>query len=80
MKIVVYVKPKKKNQLVQFIGKNMYDIDEYDVDLTNLPIDGKCNDELIDVLSKNFKICKSDVKIVSGFKSRCKVIDLNIKL
>ncbi|UCH81767.1 MAG: YggU family protein [Nitrospiraceae bacterium] len=44
------------------------------VKLTSPPVDGKANKELIDLLSKEFKIRKKDIEIISGQNSRYKII------
>ncbi len=76
MKIVVYIKPHQKVQSLEYVGDNLYGLKEYNVNLLNLPIDGKCNIELIEVLSDYFDIAKSLIKIVSGYKSRCKIVEI----
>ena len=38
--------------------------------------DGEANDALIKLLSKHFKIAKTNIKIVRGHKSRTKIIEL----
>lgn len=76
MKIFINVKPGKLKPGVKYLGKNVYSVDEYEVELTTLPIEGQCNEELIVVLSNYFKIAKNKIKIVSGLKSRKKVIQL----
>ena len=40
------------------------------------PIEGKANKELIITLADYFKIKKNKIKIVKGFKSRDKVIEI----
>lgn len=59
-----------RNQMIQ-IGKN-----EYKVKLTAAPIDGKANKELIDLLSKTWKVPRSRLKITKGLKSRSKVVEV----
>jgi uncharacterized protein (TIGR00251 family) len=44
------------------------------VKLTSPPVDGRANKELIDLLSKEFKIRKKDIEIISGQNSRYKII------
>ncbi len=78
MIIIVYVKPKRNASLITYIGDNLYGYKEYDADLVSLPIDGKCNAELIGVLKDYFKVPKSQIKIVNGIKSRCKTIEINM--
>jgi uncharacterized protein (TIGR00251 family) len=53
-------------------------VGEYDGDLkiklSSPPVDGKANKELIKILSKSFKIAKSDIEIISGETSKSKRI------
>ncbi len=44
------------------------------VKLTSPPVEGKANKELIDLLSKELKIRKKDIEIISGQSSKNKVV------
>jgi len=46
------------------------------VGLTSKPEKGKANLELIKKLAKHFKVSSSQVKIVSGLKSRRKIVEI----
>ena len=46
------------------------------IKLNSPATEGKANKELIEFLSKKFKIPKSKIELVKGFKSRTKVIEL----
>lgn len=46
------------------------------VKLTSPPVEGKANNELINVLAKEFGIRKKDVEIVSGESSKNKIVKL----
>lgn len=46
------------------------------VGLTSKPEKGKANIELIKKLAKHFKVSTSHVRIISGFKSRRKVVEI----
>jgi len=46
------------------------------VRLTSPPVEGKANKELIEVLAKEFRIRKKDVEILSGEKSKNKIVKL----
>ena len=48
------------------------------VGLSSLPEKGKANRELIRKLAKRFDTSPSNVKIVSGFKSRRKVVEIKL--
>jgi len=46
------------------------------VKLTAPPVDGEANKKLIELLSKEFGVAKSKVKIVKGEASRRKVVEI----
>jgi hypothetical protein len=50
--------------------------DEYKVKLTATPTDGKANDALIELLSREWDIPKSKIKIVRGLTSKNKLIEI----
>jgi hypothetical protein len=66
----VFVVPNAKKAAVEKEG------DVLRVRLTSPPEKGKANKELIDVLADYFSVRKSDVKIVSGLKSRNKTVQI----
>jgi uncharacterized protein (TIGR00251 family) len=69
--ILVKIKlhPNSSQEKIEEIEKDK----EYGVWIKEKLIDGKANEELIRVLKKYFK---KDVKIVSGFTSRKKIVDI----
>lgn len=46
------------------------------VKLTAAPVDGAANKKLIELLSKEWKIPKSQIKIVKGMTGRNKIIEI----
>lgn len=50
--------------------------DKLKIKIAAVPEDGKANDELISFLSKMLKVPKRDVEIISGEKSRIKILRL----
>jgi len=40
------------------------------------PVEGKANREVIEFLANHFKVAKSKVRIISGEKSRNKIIEI----
>ncbi len=46
------------------------------VRLTSPPVEGRANEELIGILAKKFRIRKQDVEIISGKKSKNKIVRL----
>jgi len=49
------------------------------VGLRSRPVKGKANIELIRKLAKYFKVSSSQVRIISGLKSRRKTVEITIK-
>ena len=77
-KIIVQVKPNKSQIKVALIGKNLFQTDLYEINLTKVPIDNACNEQLILVLSKYFKIASRKISITQGHKSRTKVLEIEV--
>ena len=50
--------------------------DQIEIGLMSKPVKGQANYELIKKISKKFDISKSNIRIVSGEKSRNKVIEI----
>jgi uncharacterized protein len=69
MKIKVKLHPNSSQEKIEEIEKDK----EYEVWIKEKPIDGKANENLIKVLKK---YTKKQVRIVSGFTSRKKVIEM----
>lgn len=72
MKKQVKVKPNSRQQKIE---------EETDGSLTvhlkSPPVDGKANDELIQILAKKFDVPKSSIRIKSGLSSRNKLIEID---
>lgn len=74
MKKQVKVKPNaRKQQLIQESDGSLT------VYLKSLPVDGKANAELIQVLSKAFEVPKSAITIKLGLTSRQKLVEINLE-
>lgn len=58
--------------------KDFVDIDgnKITIGLTSRPEDGKANRELIKKLARRFGVSSSQVRIISGLKSRKKVVQI----
>ncbi len=69
-KIAIRVIPKSRHQKLKFEG------DTLKVWVQSPPIEGRANDELIEVLAKNLKVSKIDIAIISGFSSKNKLVDI----
>lgn len=72
MKISVKVRLKTKREKCEKIGENYFI-----VSVKEAPIEGKANEAVIKILAKYFAVAKSQVKIISGLKSRQKVVDID---
>lgn len=71
MRLTIKVHPKASRAKIVRSGDLITDI--Y---VTVVPENGKANDEVIKLLSKNLKIAKSKITIVSGHTSKIKIIDI----
>ncbi len=68
----VKVKPNSKVQKIQEDADG-----SLIVHLKSPPVDGKANEELIKLLSENFDVPKSHIRIKSGLSSRQKLIEID---
>lgn len=71
MKIFVRVKLNSKEEKVEQI-----DFNHFQISVKEAPIKGAANKAIIKALSEYFKIPKLNIKIISGHKSRQKIIEL----
>lgn len=71
MKIFIKAKPGSKEALI----KKIDDIN-FEVSVRELPVKGRANRAIIDSLAEYFNIGSESVKIVSGWTSRQKVIEI----
>lgn len=69
MKFKIKVHPNSRREEIQKLSE-----DEYKVFLKKSPIDGKANVELENFLKKEFK---SKVKIIKGFTSKNKIVEVD---
>ena len=70
MKIQVKVKPNSKTDEVSREG------DSFIVKVKEPPKEGKANQAVIKLLAEHFGVPHSQVRILSGFRSRSKVIEV----
>ncbi len=70
MKIQVKVKPGSKNEEVTQKGDTLI------VTTKEPPKEGRANRQVIKLLAKHFKVPQNQVKLVSGFKKRDKVVEI----
>jgi len=70
MKIQVKVKPSSKTEAIGQEG------DSFIVQVKEPPKEGKANQAVVRLLAEHFSVPKSQVRILSGFRSRNKVIEV----
>jgi uncharacterized protein YggU (UPF0235/DUF167 family) len=70
--VVIQVRVKTSSPKVEISFKD----EVYTVSLKSTPLKNKANIELIDLLSSYFNTSKSSVKILRGFKSKRKLVEI----
>lgn len=71
MKISITLKPNARHEKVEKINNS-----EYHVAVNAPPLEGRANERLIEVLAKYFVVPKSSVRILSGLKSKKKLVEI----
>lgn len=72
MKIIVKAKPSSKEDIVEKIDEYTYK-----VSVKAPPLNGKANAAIVKVLSEYFKTSPSLVEIISGYRSKTKVVEIH---
>ena len=72
MKIIVQVKTNAKIDEIKLVDDR-----HYMVRLHAPPIQGKANEALVKLLSNHFDLSSSRIRIISGFSSRMKIIEID---
>ena len=72
MKVLVKVKPSSKVEEIVREG------DIFVVKVHEPPREGKANQAVIKLLAQHFEVPRSQIRILSGFKSKNKIIELVI--
>jgi hypothetical protein len=70
MKIEVIAKPGKKSAKIEIKDG------VYHVDIDEKAVEGKANSALIKMLAKHFKTSSANVRIIRGFSSHKKLIEI----
>ena len=71
MRISVKVKPSsKRNEVI------LQEDGTYLVKVTSPPVEGKANDQLLDLLADHFDRRKRDLTILKGSKGRFKIVEI----
>ncbi len=71
MKISIKVKAGTKRESVKKTGEN-----QYIVEVKAPPVEGKANKAVIKLLSEYFHVPKSRIRIISGHKSKNKIVEI----
>ena len=76
MKINIHLTPNAKKSEVLGEEMDLFGGKTLKIKVAAPPVDGKANKELIKVLAEYFDVSKNKVSIISGDKSRNKVIEI----
>jgi hypothetical protein len=71
MRISVKVKTKAKENKITPLGET-----NFNIAVKDLPIEGRANAKIIELFAEYFKISKTRIKIVSGLKSKKKIVEI----
>ncbi|MCM8818883.1 MAG: DUF167 domain-containing protein [Candidatus Omnitrophica bacterium] len=71
MKIKIRVKLKSKEEKIEKI-----DEENFVAYVREIPVEGRANKRLLELISEYFNVSKSDVRIISGVKSRSKTLEI----
>ncbi len=72
MRISVHVRPRSKRP-----GIAPQSDGSYVISVSSPPVDGKANEEVVEMLSRYFRRPKRDITILHGSSSRQKVVDIS---
>ena len=73
MKVLIKVKPNSKDEGIVQEG------DIFTVRVREPPREGKANQAVIKLLAQHFGVPRSQIRILSGLRSRNKIVELTIK-
>lgn len=71
MKIFVKAKPNSKNEGIKKLSET-----NLEVCVKEPPVKGRANAAIIEALAKHFKVPLSKVRLISGFSSKQKIIEI----
>lgn len=79
MNIFVKVKLKAKEEKVKIADPKMFEENEnhFEVFVGEPPLEGRANKRVIELIAEYFKISPSKVKIIQGFKSKEKILEIS---
>lgn len=76
MKIHVHIVPWSKKSSIDYLWEDIFWNKSYKVKISAKPVDGEANKALIEFLAQHFDIPRRNVKIISGFTSREKLVEI----
>lgn len=71
MKLSVQVKTNSRKESVEFVSS-----DSYVVRVNVLPIEGRANERVVELLAEYFNVPKSRVNLIKGHKSKKKIFEI----
>lgn len=76
MKIRLKVKVWARNNCLFYIGKDLFWLDSYKIEINELPVKWKANKLILKILSKEFWVLSDNIKILSWLNSTEKLIEI----
>lgn len=76
MKIHIHIVPWSKKQSIEELWLDIFWNKLYKIKLQAKPINGEANEALIEFLSEHYKTPKRNIKIISWFTSREKLVEI----
>ena len=71
MKIAVKAKPSSREDNVEETGAG-----QFIVSVKEPPVQGRANDAIVRALAEHFRVSRTDVRIISGWTSRNKTVEI----
>ncbi len=72
MQIIVHLKPNSSQNKIEPLAHN-----QYNVWVKEEPVEGEANEALIKLLADHFDVAKSLIKIIHGFSSKTKTLEID---
>ena len=73
MRILIKARPNSREEIVKKISEN-----NFEVSVKEPPVKGLANKAIIRMLASYFHISPLSIKIISGYTSRQKIVELNL--
>ena len=72
MRITIKTKPNSKKEMIEKIGER-----NFLIAVKEHPFDGKANNAIVKSIAKYFNVSSAKVRIISGHKSKQKIIEIS---